>query len=158
MTTVSQSIVEFLDARPRYINRNGISITLINAKEVFVSAYWFGEREKSGIYLEFIYDSKATEEFIETFGVTSIQHLELISLPFLLKLYHDGKLEIYGAIDNYDMYYPMSFKKRNGKLFAITGENIFYEIFLELNRPEQFVRYLQYHFEFITYPSGKNQN
>lgn len=158
MTNVGQCIVEFLEDKLRYINRNGISITLVNEKEVSVSAYWFGRFDQPGISLELIYTSKTIEEFIETCGVSSIQQLDLISLSLLLKLYHDGKSEIYGAIDTYEVYYPLSFKKQNGKLFAITDEDIFYELIIELNKPEQFVRYIQDHFEFITKPLQENLN
>ena len=75
-----------------------------------------------------------------------------------MKLYHDCKSEIYGAIDDFDLYYPLSFKKQNGKLFAITDEDVVYEILIELNNPEQFIRYLKKHFKFITNSLGVNLN
>ena len=132
-----------MDNQLVYDNPHDVEITTNEYDAVCIASDWPGEHKNEAFSLEIVYESNTLAEFLHVFGIITVDDLKHITPGFMLTLYHQGKAEIYCAIDTLRRYFPLRFRKHNNMMQATDHGGIEHEVFVLLETPQHFLDYTQ---------------
>ena len=146
MKDVSYDIQAFMERElGLYLNPHCVEVSMSVEGDIGVSASWNDEIIDEDFSLELTYDVDNIDTFVDTFNLQDADELECLTPDDLLEQFHNGKVEIYCAIDCEGLYYELVFHKTKNRIWARDEENTIHMVSRPLRTPSEFIDYLREH-------------
>ena len=145
MENINEAVRNFLDDQVRYYSPQHAEFITFEDNTVFVSTNWPDLKYDENFYVNLFFESKTIEEFVDVFGIKSVNDLNNITSDSLLQLFHMGKADVCCAIDNHETSYELRFRKKNNKMMVTDEKGVVHEIPEILQTAQQFKDYIHQH-------------
>jgi hypothetical protein len=137
----TRKVYEFINNQSGFNNKHDVEFIAFDDESICAASDWPGTNSDGDMYVELFYESQNMDDFVETFGVTTVESLNEVSPETMLRLFHKGHLEACCAIDTPYIFYQLHFTLRHNRLMAADEKGFCHEVTESLKTVKEFMDY-----------------